>query len=137
MFDRLNAESKKPNPTPGHKELSGREEAVSSKAKVTSVRPEATNVTTSRESELKLERLDDQRLGAVLPKPQIQKPRADAKRDAIESRSEPPLVIHSNLQTEPTASREQNVKDQPKAIEPTKLTEYRPTKSELKVSWEN
>ena len=138
MFERINAESKEPNPIPGHKELSGRKEASSSRAKVTSAWPQtAASGSTSPESQLKLERLHDQRLEAVLRKPQIQKPRSDAKRDPMVSRSEPPLVIHSNLQTEPTASREQNVKDQPKAIEPTKLTEYRPMKSELKVSWEN
>lgn len=137
MFERINAESKEPNPTPGQKELIGRKEAVSSKAKVTPVGPEAaTNGSISRESQLKLERPHDQRVEVVLRKPQIQKPRSDAKRDPMVSRSEPPLVIHSNLQTEPTASREQNVKDQ-QTIEPTKLTEYRPMKSELKVSWDN
>jgi hypothetical protein len=138
MFERINSGSMERNPTPGQKELIGRKEAVSSKAKVTSVAPEAAaNGSRSRESQVKLERLHDQRLEAVPRKAEVQKPRSDAKGDAIVSRSEPPLVIHSNLPTEPTASLEQNVKDQPKAIEPTKLTEYRPTKSELKVSWEN
>jgi serine/threonine-protein kinase len=137
MFERINSDSMK-KATAGQKELIGRKEASSSRAKVTSVWPQtAANGSTSREAQLKLERLHDQRLEAVLRKPQIQKPRADAKRDAVESRSEPPLLIHSNLPTEPTVSREQNLKDQPKAIEPTKLTEYRPMKSELKVSWEN
>jgi serine/threonine protein kinase len=138
MFERINSGSMERNPTPGHKEFTRGKEAYSSKANVTSIAPKAAaNASTSRESQLKLERLHDQRVEVALRKPQIQKPRPDAKRDPIASRLEPPLVIHSNLQTEATASREQNVKDQPKAIEPTKLTEYRPMKSELKVSWEN
>jgi hypothetical protein len=138
MFERISSNSVELNPTPGQKELIGRKEASSSRAKVTSVWSQAAaNGSISRESQLSLERLHDQRLEVVGRKPQIQKPRSDAKRDPIVSRSETPLVIDSNLQTEPMASREQNVKDQAKATEPTKLTEYRPTKSELKVSWEN